>query len=239
MHWRRPKSATTAKETTLDTNYSRFNIEREAGASMPVSPPSDGVVTKWKVSSMPVASALPEMLKVIRPTGDTYKFGIVGESRVELVQSGSNVFDTRIPVKAGDDFGVRRLPRGRAVHYRGSAGPGLLHRRQPSGRHNSDLRQSRASSRPPSRRSIEPDVRRRRLRRRDAGSAARRAPSYQGACPVVPPVTLKTRSKVRKRAILVWAIPSGQATVDSYGQVGWGYTPSPKLKTAGAKPKAY
>jgi hypothetical protein len=57
--------------------------------------------------------------------------------------------------------------------------------------------------------------------------------AYQGPCPTV---TFKGHATAKKKSIVVRVGVSSEALIDVYGQVGWGYKPSPKLKTAGSKP---
>src|SRR6476659_9566202 len=72
--------------------------------SLPIAVPTAGVATKWKVESLQANK--PQVLKVVRPTGNKHEFRAVGESTEQTVLSGQNVFDTRIPVQAGDQFGL-------------------------------------------------------------------------------------------------------------------------------------
>lgn len=49
---------------------------------------------------------VPTQLKVYRPTGNASQFQAVGESSVDQVASGPNIFETRIPVQTGDHLGL-------------------------------------------------------------------------------------------------------------------------------------
>lgn len=69
--------------------------------------PSSGVITRWKVNLVPeVPFGIPTQLKVYRPTGNASQFQVVGESLSQNVISGTNTFETRIPVQAGDHLGL-------------------------------------------------------------------------------------------------------------------------------------
>jgi hypothetical protein len=76
----------------------------------PSSAPSSGVVTKWKVSLFsPGGESIPpvisQTLKVIR-LNTTAKTATTIAEETKLVGSGSNSFDTRIPLQAGDRLGL-------------------------------------------------------------------------------------------------------------------------------------
>jgi hypothetical protein len=87
-------------------NYTLLSTATAPGATLPITVPAAGVVTKWKVNVEPFPSSLAEKLKVLRPTGNPNEFKTVAESSPGTVIGGQNVFDTRIPVQAGDIFGV-------------------------------------------------------------------------------------------------------------------------------------
>lgn len=74
---------------------------------LPITVPQDGVVTAWKVNVVPYPGGISEKLKVLRPAaGPPNTFTAVGASRLEGVAGGSNTFETRIPVLAGDRIGA-------------------------------------------------------------------------------------------------------------------------------------
>jgi hypothetical protein len=72
---------------------------------LPLTAPTAGVVTKWKVNHGSFETHLVR-LKVARSAGEPGKFLIAAESSSEGTVEGANEFDTRIPVQAGDRFGV-------------------------------------------------------------------------------------------------------------------------------------
>jgi hypothetical protein len=73
-----------------------------AGDPLPLTAPSAGVITKWKFNlvSEAVGVTFPQTLKVLRQTAPL-NVQVLGESTGN-VTGGSNSFDTRIPVQAGD-----------------------------------------------------------------------------------------------------------------------------------------
>jgi hypothetical protein len=74
---------------------------------LPLTAPTDGVVTKWKVTrAFSVLEPFEVKLKVFRATAIPNQFEVAGESGIEVVEEGPNAFDARIPVKAGDRFGL-------------------------------------------------------------------------------------------------------------------------------------
>jgi hypothetical protein len=87
----------------VSANYTLVQLSN-VSSSLPLAVPSAGVATKWKVESL--LTNKPQVLKVVRPTGKTHEFRAVGESTEQTVLSGQNAFDTRIPVQAGDQFGL-------------------------------------------------------------------------------------------------------------------------------------
>lgn len=70
----------------------------------PQASPSDGVVTKWR-TTISLLDPMFEALRVVRIT-EPQKVLLVGESPQETLAPGPNVFNTRIPIKAGDHLGL-------------------------------------------------------------------------------------------------------------------------------------
>jgi len=86
--------------------YTATTLTRDSPRPEPLTVPADGVVTKWRVNVVfPTLEEFPLQLRVLRPLGDN-DFAIVGGSETGVAGGGINVFDTRIPVKAGDRFGT-------------------------------------------------------------------------------------------------------------------------------------
>ena len=83
----------------------------QAGSPLPLTAPTAGVATKWKVNTglkISPGFAVSETMRVLRPTGTPNQFQTIAESSPGIIVNGngSNVFDTRIPVQAGDRFGA-------------------------------------------------------------------------------------------------------------------------------------
>jgi len=73
-------------------------------SSFPQASPTDGVVTKWR-TTISLVDPMFEALRVVRIT-EPQKALLVGESPQETLAPGTNVFNTRIPIKAGDHLGL-------------------------------------------------------------------------------------------------------------------------------------
>jgi hypothetical protein len=90
-------------------------------SALPLEVPTAGVVTKWKVKSE--LEGVMTQFKVFRPTGNKNEFRTVAESPEQTIEKGSNAFDTRIPVQAGDRFGLfGKSPGGVALYCKGKPG---------------------------------------------------------------------------------------------------------------------
>jgi hypothetical protein len=78
---------------------------------LPTAAPSAGVITKWKVNVVPAPVSIAETMKVLRiiAPGSPGTVLTVGEAS-GTVRGGSNVFDTRISVQAGDYLGASGSP---------------------------------------------------------------------------------------------------------------------------------
>jgi len=82
-----------------------LQLSKSGGPSNTV--PGAGVVTKWRVNWFAFEKgAVPTQMRVFREAGGTNRFTTVAESEIEEVGEGTNEFDTRIPVQAGDRFGA-------------------------------------------------------------------------------------------------------------------------------------
>lgn len=91
--------------------YTFVQLSRVSGGSLPIAAPSAGVVTKWKVNSA-VPTAVGQKLQILRPTGNPNEFRTVAESTPGTVSVGLNIFDTRIPIQAGDRPAAADAPGG-------------------------------------------------------------------------------------------------------------------------------
>ena len=73
------------------------------GNPLPTAAPANGVITKWKVNLVPTDQFISTTLKVVRQTPPGIL--VVAEASGS-VTGGSNTFDSRIPVQAGDRLGI-------------------------------------------------------------------------------------------------------------------------------------
>ena len=85
-------------------NLTLVAVTPATASTLPVVVPSAGVITRWRIL-VPGIPATPQTMKVLRPTGVANEFENVGES-AQTILAGSNVFDVRIPVRAGDHLGL-------------------------------------------------------------------------------------------------------------------------------------
>jgi hypothetical protein len=105
---------------TFAPGNSIVQLSRAAGAPLPINAPIDGVITKWRVTLGSGSSGVyAQTLKVLHPTVDPKSFEVLAESARGAVVEGVNEFDTRLPVQAGDRFGLNGLA---GVLYCNSAG---------------------------------------------------------------------------------------------------------------------
>ncbi len=99
----------TCAGTTGGGGITAVPISFAPGSPLPLTAPTDGVVTKWKVNNglaLPPGFTFGQRMRVVRPTAVANEFQTVAESELGLVAAGSNSFLTRIPVQAGDRFGA-------------------------------------------------------------------------------------------------------------------------------------
>jgi hypothetical protein len=80
-------------------------LAKASGDPLPITAPTSGVVTRWKVNSG-IEGAFLQQLKVLRQAGNAKTFQTVAESSPGTVLKAQNSFEARIPVQAGDRFGV-------------------------------------------------------------------------------------------------------------------------------------
>jgi hypothetical protein len=84
-------------------------LSRAAGSPLPIAAPVDGVITKWRLTNGASEEVTAQVLKVLHPTADPKAFRVVAESTFGAAVPGPNTFDTRLPVQAGDRFGLYGL----------------------------------------------------------------------------------------------------------------------------------
>jgi hypothetical protein len=91
--------------TVEDNTYVNVPDQKAADASpLPVAAPVGGIVTSWRVKSLS-AETVPVRMGVFRRTGEG-KFLVAAATGQEGAVFGLNSFKTRIPVQAGDRFGL-------------------------------------------------------------------------------------------------------------------------------------
>jgi hypothetical protein len=83
-------------------------LSRAAGSPLPIAAPVDGVITQWRLTNGG-SEVTAQILKVLRPTADPKAFRVVAESAFAAAVPGPNTFDARLPVQAGDKFGLYGL----------------------------------------------------------------------------------------------------------------------------------
>ncbi len=86
--------------------FTVVQVQNAPGSSLPAAAPTGGVITKWKTNLPPVPITIPQILKVVRPTGVANQFQVVGESPAANVGGGITTVDARIPIQAGDHLGL-------------------------------------------------------------------------------------------------------------------------------------
>ncbi len=78
---------------------------KAADPNLVTAAPAAGVLTKWQSNVGVSTEPLSLSFKVLRPGTGTNVFSTVAESSV-TVSTGSNSFDARVPIQAGDRFGI-------------------------------------------------------------------------------------------------------------------------------------
>jgi hypothetical protein len=77
-----------------------------AGNPLPVSAPQTGVITKARFALPQVEQALSITVKVVRPAAAANEYTVVAQSAPVAVGSGTQTYDVRVPVTAGDLLGT-------------------------------------------------------------------------------------------------------------------------------------
>jgi hypothetical protein len=196
---------------------------------VPEEPPQ--VITSWSVHVATGLGSLPQRLEVYRVLNEERDFRKEAAGATEIVREGGNRFATRIPVDSFTGYLALYGPSGTfacslqphpAGSFEGSANIGETRKIE-----------SVSGLGVPLTVTVEDD------KDKDGygDETQDRCPQsalFQTECPTT---TLQVSGVAKERSILVEArIGGAQAEVDVWGQVGWGYKPNPKLKTAGDKP---
>jgi len=220
-----------ANETTeLGESATLFALTA-AGDPLPLIAPSDGVITKWSLNAAPELPPAFQTLEVVRQTGPSSVL-VVGKSG-QNISPGSNSFDTRIPVKAGDHLG---LSAGAGVPLLFCLVPGpknllAVFLSAPTGSTVTLAGETEAEARVPAVAVLEPDADNDGYGDETQDKCPQSAAS-QAACPVVapiPPVALGTSAKIKKALVNVLVTSSPQASVTVAGTVKLGKGKSVKL----------
>jgi hypothetical protein len=207
-------------------NFTLLQLVRAPGAPLPLTVPSSGVVTKWKVDSA-VPSTFIERMRVLRATGKANEFTAVGESTGQSVSPGLNAFDTRVAVTAGDRIGVSSVNPSAALYCETGKvedGSGVLPEYLTTGSTNTFSAatgiQVAVSA------VVEPDADNDGYGDETQDGCPQSA-AFQTVCPVV---TLSTFSIVKKGSVVFLVAASSQAPVTVSGTVKLGKGKQAKLK---------
>jgi hypothetical protein len=200
------------------------------GNPLPTAAPSGGVITKWKVNLTTEAPEIPTALKVIRQVGAD-SILVVGDS-TGTIRGGSNSFDTRISVQAGDRLAIHGVGEAPTVicdtegvnSHLGGFNPAVA-----TGA-TGPFEEGEADLRVPVTAIPEPDV--------DSDGfgdetqdACPQSATVQVACPLI---ALDTSAKVGKKSVVVLVAGSSEGPVSVKGVVRLGKGKKVTLK---AKPK--
>jgi hypothetical protein len=197
----------------------------------PLSVPAAGVVTRWKMQVVPGAATLAQRLLVLRPTGKANEFLTVAESDTRLVDPGANEFAARIPVRAGDRFGLSGFMGTYFCNEEGTDTSGLYGGDASVGEVRVFKPETGLGT--PVSAIVEPD--------RDGDGygderqdrCPRSAAFHRDACSAV---TLTVDARARRRSILVRVGADMDVSVQVFGQVGWGFKAKRKPRGGRSKP---
>jgi hypothetical protein len=206
------------------------------GDPLSLTAPSAGVITKWMLNQSPVeALTIPQTLRVLHPTGPN-TVQVVGEA-TQTVTTGSNSFETRIPVQAGDRLGLSGVGE-KAILFCEQGGPkSLLNIFENTGGVGSTVtietkNQSETEARLPVSAVIEPDADGDGFGDETQDKCPTNA-STQGPCPpaLAPatPITLSATSAARKGLVSLTVTATAQASVSVGGSVKLGKGKTAKL----------
>jgi hypothetical protein len=193
-----------------------FPLEYGSSGALPVSTPVSGVATSW-TSRSKSTDAFSQRLKVLRLAPDGSTVGVTAETETQEVKKGSGPFPIRIPVQAGDRFGLNSPNGGAVTCQTGNPNDVLgttLTDAQPG--QNEEFFPVTGSQLALSV-TVEPDT--------DSDGYG---DETQDGCPEVatvqlpcPRVEVTSKATVKERAILVQVAVSSPASVQVFGQVSW------------------
>jgi len=212
----------------LESPVSLFEFSA-TGNPLPPTAPTAGVITKWKVNLVPAPVTIPVTMKVLRQTGATTAL-VVGEANGSIT-GGTNSFDTRIPVAAGDhlsSFSSSEI--GTIICKDPSEAPSLLGgfagSGGPAGSTVDFVTVPGKGIRVPLYATLEPDADNDGFGDETQDQCPQNA-AVQTACPL--PVTLSTFKQVKKGSVTVVVTPSAASTVSVKGVANLGKGKKAKL----------
>ncbi len=220
-------------EANFATNVNVVGLAQATGGPLPLAAPSDGVVTRWRVKLFPTPETVSQVMKVFRPAGAPNRFQVVGESAPGAIGAAEGI-PTRLPVRAGDRFGLLGTQNNTLVCKTENPAD-VLGAPEEGGAatlgSTVSLREEPGFQLPLVA-TIEPDA--------DGDGYG---DETQDRCPVsastqvdCPPVRVTTgRPSVSRRAIVVQFRVSSRATARVFGQVSWKVRQPPGRRTAHAR----
>jgi hypothetical protein len=200
----------------VPTPYGVFALTA-AGDPLPLAAPVSGILTKWKieVAAPGPPKAAPITLKTLRVTGPKSVL-ITGEASGSIV-AGSNAFDARIPIQAGDHLGLFGSELTPICTTADENKVGIFIPTTPPGS-SSEYGEGNAELRIPVTGTIEPDADNDGFGD-ETQDGCPQSGSVQAACP---PVTLSATKQVRKGSVLIVVTADAPAPVTVKGVVGLG-----------------
>jgi hypothetical protein len=191
-----------------------FPLESASPSALPPSSPIAGVATQWTVRSGST-DTFDERLKVLRTVPDSDTVQVIADTPLEPINKDSGSFPIRVPVQAGDRFGVSG--QGALACNTGNEGDvvGATHLNVAPGQSERFSRLSGYQLALSVR--VEPDA--------DGDGYG---DETQDGCPTLsafqvpcPPLSLSATRAVEKRAILVDVTTNNDSSAQAYGQVSW------------------
>lgn len=203
----------------------QLQIASAPGAALPLTAPSSGIVTQWKITTK-IPVEYPQQLRIFRGSGKTFQ--TIAQSSIGTVRNGLNVFETRIPIQAGDRVGVF-APAPFPTFYCTSSNPADILGYFPGDAAVGTTNEytEAASIKSPISAVIEPDADNDGFGDETQDKCPRSGAIQQVACPVI---TLGAFGRVKKGSAQILVSASSQAQVTVFGTV--------KLPKKGKKGKA-
>lgn len=219
-----------------EPDHTVLQLSRGSGSTLPLTAPSDGIVTSWTVRVAPefAIQGAPVKLLLLRPTPTPSEFRVVGESADSGAGQPAFTTKTRIAIEAGDRLGLYGLQgSGTPVCNTGGTGDELGFLPGAAALGSTHTFTLQAGFRVPVSATLEAD--------RDGDGygdetqdACPQSGAYHDACPRL---TLNiVRARVRTHSIVLRIRASAEAVVHVFGQVGWGFESSDKPLPGHDKP---